>query len=454
MQHSVSFSQIEKKWLSFLFALAIASPFFAQQPSLSVQGVLTKSDGTAVDDGEYSLTFKLWTAPTGGTAVHTETISNVETIGGVYSVVLGVNGTNITASFNQTYYVGVSVGSGSELTPRPRLTHAPYAMALLGTTNSFPGSGTVTADAFKTPGGFPSASAGYACVVGGSTIGGICAPNNVELDIYLQGSERIVLVQPPGAAGYIRIKNKTNFDTDIDVNGVINANGGGTYSVEALNKMRALAYDTYSDRRIKKDFRLSDNPSDLATLRRLRVTDYRHIDETAKGKDSRKGFIAQEVEEIFPEAVSKTADFIPNIYEKSISVSLAADGKLQVVLPKKHELKTGDQIRLIFDGGQKELAVAEILTENTFVVEGWQRPAAPAWVFAYGKKVDDFRQVDYDRIHTLNVSATQELARKVEALEQENAALRAKLDSQSAAIGELVKRMNSIENAGPTGRRK
>lgn len=441
MQHSASFSQIEKKWLSFLFALAIASPFFAQQPSLSVQGVLTKSDGTAVDDGEYSLTFKLWTAPTGGTAVHTETISNVETIGGVYSVVLGVNGTNITASFNQTYYVGVSVGSGSELTPRPRLTHAPYAMALLGTTNSFPGSGTATADLYKTPFGTPASGGGYTFGTGGT---GLFSPNSSFLGLYLNGTKYVECFSGTGTFGV---------ETNSHFVGTITANGPD-YSVQALNKMRAIAFDTYSDRRIKKDFRLSDNPSDLATLRRLRVTDYHHIDETTKGKDFRKGFIAQEVEEIFPEAVSKTSDFIPNIYEKSISVSLAADGKLQVVLPKKHELKTGDQIRLIFDGGQKELAVTEILNENTFVVEGWQQPAAPAWVFAYGKKVDDFRQVDYDRIHTLNVSATQELARKVEILENENAALRAKLDSQSAAIGELVKRMNLIENAGAMGRRK
>lgn len=127
--------------LVFFFALATTVP--GQQASLSVQGVLTKSDGTAVDDGDYSLTFKLWTAAAGGTAVHTETLSNVETIGGVYSVVLGVNGTNITAPFDQTYYLGVSVGGGAELTPRPRLTHAPYAMALLGSSNVFPGSGTV-----------------------------------------------------------------------------------------------------------------------------------------------------------------------------------------------------------------------------------------------------------------------------------------------------------------------
>jgi hypothetical protein len=52
-------------------------------------------------------------------------------------------------------------------------------------------------------------------------------------------------------------------------------------------------------------------------------------------------------------------------------------------------------------------------------------------VFVYGREVKDFRSVDYDAIAMLNVSATQELARKLETVQAENAALRRELAEQA-----------------------
>jgi hypothetical protein len=52
-------------------------------------------------------------------------------------------------------------------------------------------------------------------------------------------------------------------------------------------------------------------------------------------------------------------------------------------------------------------------------------------VFVYGREVKDFRTVDYDAISMLNVSATQELARKLETVQAENAALRRELVEQA-----------------------
>ena len=60
-------------------------------------------------------------------------------------------------------------------------------------------------------------------------------------------------------------------------------------------------------------------------------------------------------------------------------------------------------------------------------------------IFVYGREVKDFRTVDYEAIAMLNVSATQELARKLEAkdaevlaLQKENAALKAALAANAA----------------------
>lgn len=138
--------------LFLLLLLAFASQAHAQvDPTLSVQGILKKSNGVAVEDGSYKITFKLYTVETGGSAIWTEVQENVEVSSGIYSATLGVI-TPLTVTFNQLYYLGVTVGS-TELTPRILLTSAPYALSLIGQSNKFPSAGVVKADSIVVGGG-------------------------------------------------------------------------------------------------------------------------------------------------------------------------------------------------------------------------------------------------------------------------------------------------------------
>ncbi len=126
--------------LSLFIFVAFAIQLHAQlDPTLSIQGILKKSNGAAVDDGAYSITFKLYAAAAGGAALWTETQSDVEVSSGIYSAALGVV-TPLNVPFNQLYYLGVTVGS-TELTPRVLLTSAPYALSLIGQSNKFPSAG-------------------------------------------------------------------------------------------------------------------------------------------------------------------------------------------------------------------------------------------------------------------------------------------------------------------------
>jgi hypothetical protein len=104
--------------------------------TLSVQGNLQKNNGQTVDDGTYSLTFKLYTASAGGTAIWTETQTDVSLVEGVYSVALGTV-TPLTPNFDVPYWLGVLIGSGAEMQPRMALTPAPYALAMLGTAPAY-----------------------------------------------------------------------------------------------------------------------------------------------------------------------------------------------------------------------------------------------------------------------------------------------------------------------------
>lgn len=113
---------------SFLSILWISNTTKAQVPvTMNYQGVLTGTGGKPVADGTYSLTFKLYTQPTGGTAIWTEN-QNVTTSSGVFSVLLGQVTPLTSVPFNSPYWLGITVGSGSEMTPRSELSSSPYSL--------------------------------------------------------------------------------------------------------------------------------------------------------------------------------------------------------------------------------------------------------------------------------------------------------------------------------------
>lgn len=127
--------------------LGVSQAGFAQNATLSLQGILLQDNGQAAPDSTYHLCFKLWNSPTAtapANLVWSDVFNDVKVTGGKYNVILGT-GAPLNAPFNQAYYLGVSIGSGSgpEYMPRPRLTAAPAGLSLLGTGNEFSSGGAV-----------------------------------------------------------------------------------------------------------------------------------------------------------------------------------------------------------------------------------------------------------------------------------------------------------------------
>lgn len=111
--------------LSFLFIQNVQ----AQIPeNLSYQGVLKDDQGNLVD-GTRDLTFKLYDSDTGGTPLWELTFSGVPVNGGIFNVTLAGGSPDLgTLAFNQAYWMGISVGSDPELSPRIPLTATPYSL--------------------------------------------------------------------------------------------------------------------------------------------------------------------------------------------------------------------------------------------------------------------------------------------------------------------------------------
>lgn len=112
------------------------------QATLNIQGIVRKSTGANLDDGTYSMTFRLYTTSSGGSNIWSETHDNMDVTSGVYSADLGLINP-FTIPFDQPYFLGISVDGGAEVSPRLRLTASPYTLSLIGQSNLFPSTGTV-----------------------------------------------------------------------------------------------------------------------------------------------------------------------------------------------------------------------------------------------------------------------------------------------------------------------
>ena len=122
----------------FTTAIVVLLPFFMTQyiwgqvpKVINYQGVLSNSSGVIVPDGNYNLTFKLYDGSTGGTELWSETQS-LQISKGIFNANLGnVNPLNL--SFDKPYWLGITVGTGTELTPRILLTTSSYSFRAANT---------------------------------------------------------------------------------------------------------------------------------------------------------------------------------------------------------------------------------------------------------------------------------------------------------------------------------
>ena len=197
---------------------------------------------------------------------------------------------------------------------------------------------------------------------------------------------------------------------------VAGTNNVSDVSIYATNAIEGTTFRAFSDARIKNIRGRSDAAADLQTLLGIQVTDYTYKDIVTKGSGAQKKLIAQQVEQIYPQAVSRTTDVVPDIFRRG---NISADGWIELAT----DLKAGDRVRIL---GEKSEGIHEVLEvqpgrfRTAFRTEG-------AGVFVYGREVKDFRVVDYEAVAMLNVSATQELHRELQLRETELAAVKKEL---------------------------
>lgn len=114
---------------AIVFACLIVAEVGAVAPSqLTHQGRLTDATGLPID-GTVDLTFRLYDVPTGGTALAVETVPGVVVTDGLFSVQLTAlaDVDLYRVSDNGSWWLGVTVGSDTELQPRLLIAAMPFA---------------------------------------------------------------------------------------------------------------------------------------------------------------------------------------------------------------------------------------------------------------------------------------------------------------------------------------
>lgn len=184
-----------------LAALCILIPWSghctAAPKTIGFMGRLTDPTGVPTPDADYSVALALYTVPTGGAAVWTDTKS-VHVTRGLFSTALGdTSGDPLPADFSVAYFVGVKFGTDPEMAPRVPLQGVPYALFAESVADNSVTSSKLASDA----GSLAKATAGSMLVAAGGNVGvGVTNPQ-VNLDVLsstVGGGIHITGVAPNG----------------------------------------------------------------------------------------------------------------------------------------------------------------------------------------------------------------------------------------------------------------
>ncbi len=114
--------------LCALFFMLSAQVVLGQIPqTISYQAVLTDIDGNPVPDGNYQLTFRIYTSGTNGGPLWQEVHDNALVRNGLFNIILG-SIMPLDLPFEQPYYLGISIADDLELSPRIELTSSAYSL--------------------------------------------------------------------------------------------------------------------------------------------------------------------------------------------------------------------------------------------------------------------------------------------------------------------------------------
>ena len=249
-----------------------------------------------------------------------------------------------------------------------------------------------------------------------------------------------------------------NYNSGMHLTSKSGSTSGWYFSIRASNDIGTSAAFishsgswTSSDSRIKTNINDVTDASALEKIRLLEPKTYNYIDTNAQGDTTVYGFIAQEVSNVFPEAVGINSKAIPNIYELSnvsdsnviTFTNFNTSDLLTSNVTSKIEVKSVyDKIEtLTLDTviDSKSIRVKEDLTDIIGSIDDTGNVVSGNQVFVMGQEVDNFNVLKKEYIFTIATAALQEVDRQLQAEKTKVATL-------ETQVADLLARVTALEN--------
>ena len=219
-------------------------------------------------------------------------------------------------------------------------------------------------------------------------------------------------------------------------------------SIWCESGLRAFKIFISSDKRIKTDFSLISDDTALRQVNQLESYEYHYIDPERRKPMKTIGFIAQEVKEVIPNAVTLEKNYIPD------EMRIIENTKWTNIGNEKYKLTIDDidisgnhtgmcRFYVSDDISGNNVTIKEIMIDDdkqSFTFDKkWNN------VFIYGKEVDDFHTIDKAQIFALHHSAIQELSRQNDAKDLKIQVLETENNNKSLEIKELKEKIQGLE---------
>lgn len=276
---------------------------------------------------------------------------------------------------------------------------------------------------------------------------GVDSPTGIKTDLTNQPFRYFrIIIRKNHGYGYVRLYNfKLNFKASSTSNVV---DIPLLYSKD-IQSSRVLVT---SDSRIKNDITLVDDTKAIDMVNTLESKEYGYIDPYNKKTQKTIGFIAQEVKDVLPNAVTIENGFIPDEIREILNPvwNTNSDGSwtltiVDIVFQANH---TG-KCRFYFGETKKDIQVETDRVSFKFNRK-WDN------VYLWGKEINDFHMIDKNQIFALHHSAIQELSRrndekssKILVLEESNEEKDQKLlalEERIGAIEKLLQETTTLQN--------
>jgi hypothetical protein len=197
-----------------------------------------------------------------------------------------------------------------------------------------------------------------------------------------------------------------------------------------FGKLTCDSLEISSDRRIKKNIQPLD-PS-INRLRKLKPVRY----QLKNGDKEVCGFIAQEIKEVIPSAVSTQTSFISNICDE------ATVDKDILTFATILDLEPLSKIKIKINEQEYNVTILEVLDEHRIRID---QEFSEEKAYVIGQEVSDFLSIDSHQIFTVATAALQELDLKVQRLEELDAKVQ-RLEEENKALLQRFIRLEEFLN--------